>query len=204
MILQAGANSNVFAYNYSLDPYWRQGIFPSNTAGDMVLHGNYPYLNLFEGNVAQNLVIDDSHGQNGLYNTFFRNKVEGTGITCIGQSPSSYQNILANEVTGSGLFGGYFLMMGSNHWLQYNLVGDEIQGISTAISNPSLFLTEKPTYFGELDWPIAGEKEGYNKHTLPAQIRFSKNEYTTIDHSLTQRKTKTEKKKKSLWERIFK
>lgn len=68
MILQAGANANVFAYNYSFNPFWTST--PSNSAGDMVLHGNYPYLNLFEQNQGENIIIDNSHGPNGPFNTF--------------------------------------------------------------------------------------------------------------------------------------
>lgn len=41
MILQSGANGNVFAYNYSLDPYW--STIPNDAAGDLVIHGNYTY-----------------------------------------------------------------------------------------------------------------------------------------------------------------
>jgi hypothetical protein len=72
ILVQAAANGNVIAYNYSYNPYWTEGWFPSNSAGDVVLHGNYPYSNLFEGNIIQNLVIDNSHGINGPYNTFFQ------------------------------------------------------------------------------------------------------------------------------------
>jgi hypothetical protein len=64
MILQAGSNGNVFGYNYSIDPYWTEVSLPSNAAGDIVLHGNYVYANLFEGNLGQQIVIDDSHGIN--------------------------------------------------------------------------------------------------------------------------------------------
>ena len=77
MIVQAGANGNVFTYNYSFDPYWSS--FPTNSAGDMVLHGNYPYANLFEQNICQNIVIDNSHGPNGPFNTFLRNRAESYG-----------------------------------------------------------------------------------------------------------------------------
>ncbi len=77
-ILQAGAHGNVFAYNYSLDPFWDSA--PNNSAGDAVLHGNYVYANLFEQNICQNIVIDNSHGPNGPYNTFIRNRAEGFGV----------------------------------------------------------------------------------------------------------------------------
>ena len=70
MILQAGANGNIFSYNYSYDPYWTGVFFPANSAGEIVLHGNWPYANLFEGNDVGNIVIDNSHDANGPHNTF--------------------------------------------------------------------------------------------------------------------------------------
>lgn len=68
MLVQAGANGNVCAFNYSLDPNWTS--FPSNSAGDIVMHGNYVFMNLIEENICQNIVVDASHGINGPYNTF--------------------------------------------------------------------------------------------------------------------------------------
>ena len=72
ILLQSGANGNVISYNYSRDPYWTGTILPPDAAGELVLHGNYPYSNLFEGNIVQNVAIDDSHGFQGPNNTFLR------------------------------------------------------------------------------------------------------------------------------------
>ena len=47
LILQAGANGNVLSYNHSVDPFWTGVLLPADAAGDLVLHGNYPYANLF-------------------------------------------------------------------------------------------------------------------------------------------------------------
>jgi len=79
VLLQSGANGNVISYNYSLNPNQSDSP-PANGAGDLVLHGNYPFANLFEGNICQNVMIDASHGINGPYNTFFRNRVQLYGI----------------------------------------------------------------------------------------------------------------------------
>ena len=57
VLLQAGVNGNVIGYNYSREPFWTETQFPSSLAGDIVLHGNAPFLNLFEGNICQNIVI---------------------------------------------------------------------------------------------------------------------------------------------------
>ena len=102
MIVQAGANGNVFAYNRSVDPFWSEGLFfPTNSAGDMVLHGNYPYANLFEQNDGQNMVIDNSHGANGPYNTYFRNRGSLFGIF-FSDNTSPSQNFIGNEIPNTG------------------------------------------------------------------------------------------------------
>ena len=98
ILLQSGANNNVIGYNYSKDPYWETLFLPSNAAGDIVLHGNFPFDNLIEGNVCQNIVIDDSHGINGKYNTFFRNRTESYGIFMNNGVPTNDQNIVGNLI----------------------------------------------------------------------------------------------------------
>ncbi|NJL74487.1 MAG: hypothetical protein HC892_05040 [Saprospiraceae bacterium] len=115
MVLQAGANGNVIGYNHSRNVYWEneQG---TDRAGDLVLHGNYPYANLLESNVVQNIIIDDSHGMNGIYNLFTRNRAESYGIFVSTTFPPTPEQIFdGNETTnledGYGRYGifGY-------HW----------------------------------------------------------------------------------------
>jgi hypothetical protein len=127
LIIQAGANGNVFAYNRSENPFWSQFPFPSNAAGDLVMHGNYPYLNLFEGNVVQNIVIDNSHGINGPYNTLFRNRAELYGIFMSSAQASNFQNLIGNQVSyaGSTTYGLYNLQ-GTGHFAYGNQVHGDI------------------------------------------------------------------------------
>ena len=98
MLLQAGTNGNIYAYNYSLQQ--KRTEFPSDAAQDLVLHGNYPYANLFEGNISQNIGADVSHGKNGPANVFFRNRAQYRGLTFTGGSGDS-SIVIYNEVTGS-------------------------------------------------------------------------------------------------------
>ncbi len=128
MILQAGANGNVLAYNHSTDPFWSSFPFPANSAGDIVLHGNYPYMNLFEGNVVQNIVMDNSHNINGPYNTFFRNRAELYGIFMNTGPASNDQNFIGNQVSNSsgGQYGLYNLQ-GTGHFVHGNQVHGTIQ-----------------------------------------------------------------------------
>ncbi len=123
MILQSGANGNVLAYNYSIDPYWTETSLPSNSAGDLVLHGNYVYMNLLESNVVQNIVIDNSHGINGPFNTFFRNRAELYGIFMNTSPASNGQNFIGNQVTNtSSPFLGFYSLQGSDHFEYGNMI----------------------------------------------------------------------------------
>ncbi len=88
MVLQAGANCNVFAYNYSHEvrAFWKSwfGLIKFDSF-DLVIHGRYPYGNLFEQNHVVAIAGDDSHDSyngisvknNGPYNAFLRNWARG-------------------------------------------------------------------------------------------------------------------------------
>jgi len=192
MLLQAGANGNVFSYNYSTDPYWEQGFFPSNSAGDIVLHGNYPFLNLFEGNIAQNLVIDGSHGINGYYNTFFRNRLENLGITAVAYPMTNRQNFSANEITSEGLLSGLFIILGTDHFSEYNNVKGEITpNYSTEPKKVSLYGADAS------EESRIGIKNNYNTSALNAKTRFTEKQFTQISKLYTVPKEKM--KKKSKW-----
>lgn len=141
-LLQAAANGNVIAYNYSYDPYWTESWLPNSSAGDIVLHGNYPYANLIEGNIIQNLVIDNSHGINGPFNTFFRNRIENYGIVMNGNSGNN-MNFIANEITGSGILKGLYNISGNHTEIANNIKGDLQSGNITEFSLISKNYTSK-------------------------------------------------------------
>jgi hypothetical protein len=83
MMVQTGANANVFAYNYSREQHWTgiAGIqLPQGS--DLVVHGGYCFSNLFEQNFVEKIEADISyttpplwgfHGINGPFNAFIRN-----------------------------------------------------------------------------------------------------------------------------------
>ena len=100
ILLQAGANHNYIAYNESTNPFWTDVKLPASSAGDIVLHGNFTYANLFEFNKCQTIVIDNSHGINGPYNTFFGNEVSGYGIWQLRGSSCGPQYFINNILTG--------------------------------------------------------------------------------------------------------
>lgn len=118
-LLQSGANHNIISYNYSTDPFVTDNIL-QDAGGDLVCHGNYPYKNLFEGNICQTAIIDNSHGKNGPFNTFFRNRLELYGIIVSANQDS--QNFIANEITNTNSLKGIFTLNGSGHFRANNAV----------------------------------------------------------------------------------
>lgn len=114
ILLQAGANGNVVGYNYSTQPYWEGTNLPQDAAGDIVLHGNYPFANLFEGNVVQNMVVDASHGYNGPHNAFFNNTVELYGLF-VNPGAADSMTIIGNAITNEKAQMGNYFVFGSGH-----------------------------------------------------------------------------------------
>ncbi len=133
MMVQSGANGNVFKHNYSTNTFWDQA--PSNGAGDIVLHGNYAYANLFEENVVQNLVVDASHGKNGPYNVMLRNRIQTYGIIGANNPASDSTAYIGNEITGSAPFAQYLIYGNGNYQF-----GNNKQGTATPAGTSNLSL----------------------------------------------------------------
>jgi hypothetical protein len=172
VLLQAGSNGNVIAYNYSFDPYWSQ--FPNNSAGDMVLHGNYPYLNLFEGNIIQNIVVDNSHYKNGHFNTFFRNRAQLYGIVMSSGTNTDSTNFIGNEVTNTGfLLGNYALAGLGNFTYGNNIKGTITPSGTNSIPEISMYRNQHPGYWmNTISWPSIGSPAPYNQLPIPAFERW--------------------------------
>lgn len=180
MLLQSGANGNVCGYNYSYDPYWVSGFLPNNSAGDAVLHGNYVFLNLFEGNTIQNIVVDASHGSNGPYNTFFRNRAELYGFFSDSGTPTDSMNVVGNEITNSGWPYGMYSVNGAGHYTFGNNVNGTVNPANTTnIATQTLYLDEStlPYFFQEMELPMVGYPLVLNEKQLDAESRFESQEY---------------------------
>lgn len=174
MIAQSGANGNVFAYNFSRDPYWTDVTLPANSAGDLVMHGNYPYMNLAEGNTVQHIVVDASHGNNGPMNTFFRNRAQLYGFFSDSGTPTDSMNLIGNETTNTGLFMGNFIVNGAGHLNHGNNVRGTLTPAGTQnIGIESLLYADGnlPTYMGGT-LPMIGYPNAMNANTTPAQVRY--------------------------------
>ena len=187
MLLQSGANGNVFAYNYSHDPYWTDGSLPSNSAGDAVLHGNYVFQNLFEGNTVQNIVVDASHGSNGPYNTFFRNRAKLYGFFSDFSTTTDSMNVVGNEITNSGFPLGLFVVNGVGHYSYGNNVsGTTNPANSSDVQTNSLFLNEQelPYFLEEETLPMIGYPLAIDEKLLSAEVRFFNQTYLDCNASV--------------------
>jgi hypothetical protein len=183
MLLQSGANGNVYGYNYSINPYWTEPNLPANSAGDMVLHGNYPNSNLFEGNIGQNMIIDDSHGKNGPYNTYFRNRGELYGLFMNANPASDNQNLIGNEVTNNGSQLGFYIINGTGH-LQYgnNVKGTIYAAGTTSLTDTSYYHSTIPDFLYPLTtWPSVGIPNTINTGTNAAKERYLHGNYTVCN-----------------------
>lgn len=172
VLFQAGSNSNVVSYNYSFNPFWTGVSLPQDSAGDLVLHGNYVFGNLFESNVVQNIVIDDSHGANGPDNVFFRNRAENYGIFMNFNPPSNSQVFIANEVTNNGFLKGLYALQGTNHIEIANNIKGELVPTGSEMELPnSLYLESKPNDVNIEKWPAVGYPNTLSSFTIEAEER---------------------------------
>ncbi len=170
--LQCGANGNVIAYNYSSDP--NRSEFPADFGADISMHGHYTYANLFEGNIVQNIQIDQTWGPTGPFNTFFRNRAELYGIFMTsGAAQSDSLNFVGNEVTNTGLFMGMYTLAGSNHFeFGNNIKGTITPSGTTPLPDTSYYLDSLPTFWTSNLFPTIGIPNAISSGTIPAKSRF--------------------------------
>ena len=182
MMVKTGANGNVFAYNYSRDPYKSEGI--SDFTGDISLHGHYPFANLFEGNIVQNIIIDHYWGPSGPFNTFFRNRAELWGIimTESDSTETSMQNFVGNECTDSGFLYGEFDLKGADNFVYANnILGQIIPDSLGKLPGASYYLSESPSFWETNEnWPDIGLPNKLGNGIIPAKQRFEAGGLLTV------------------------
>lgn len=98
IILNAGVNGNIIAFNHSFTP--RHTKFYEGGPGDISFH-NFTYANLVEGNVVERIHVGDS-GPVGEGSLIHRNCVTSGPIT-IGNSPGAIQSVYSNAAYGSDI-----------------------------------------------------------------------------------------------------
>lgn len=170
--LQTGANGNVIAYNYSIDP--NRSEFPANGGADISLHGHFPFSNLFEGNIVQNIQLDQTHGPNGPFNTFFRNRAELYGIIMSsGTVQNDSMNFVGNEVPNTGFLMGNYSLVGGGHFE----FGNNIRGTLTPpgtspLPDSSYYLSGLPAFWTSNTFPSIGIPNSIGTGSIPAKDRF--------------------------------
>ena len=181
MIIQAGANGNVYGYNYSINPVQGDGETNLNIGWDppdISIHGHYPYMNLLEGNEVEEIGISDYWGPAGPGNTYFRNRVNGEGI--IYRDASHGQNLVGNVTTSLKDNDGT-----SNQKLEHgNVVNGTViwdPGITGQDLPWSYYLDSVPGFFETLPWPTFGPDIALGEK-LPAQERFENLPYLVFTH----------------------
>lgn len=181
MLLQTAANGNVFSFNYSRETFWVEGIFPPDVSGDIVCHGNYPFSNLFEHNVLQNLIVDNSHGINGPYNLFFRNRAENVGIY-MNSGAGDSTSFIGNEVTkpGGGFYGSYSLAGNGNFAYGNNVLGNAEPPGTNSLADSTYYLSGKPDLIPGV-WPSIGYPHLINSGSVPSIARYNSNVFTVCN-----------------------
>jgi hypothetical protein len=152
MIIQVGASGNVFGYNFSVDSHDNS----DNLLPDISLHGHYPFMNLFEGNIVEEIGISDWWGPVGPGNTFLRNCVLVEGLFV--EDHSHDQNLVGNVLLGSpdeiridDTVGGTLTHgnyeAGSVNW---------DPAITSRTIPTSYYLDREPPFYDPTPWPSIG------------------------------------------------
>lgn len=171
MLLQSGANGNVLRKNYSTQVFWDD--FPTNAAGDLVMHGNFPYCNLMESNEVQNIVVDASHGINGHHNIFLRNRAAYYGIVTVNNPATDSTAYIGNEITSTLTFTGNFVINGAGNFLY----GNNKQGVVTPSGTSDVSLVS--LFDSTETLPIIGYPNTLNQQQLPIELLRENGQFTT-------------------------
>jgi hypothetical protein len=178
MLVQRGANGNVFGYNYSINATSSGTVSAFTRLPDGSLHGHFPYMNLYEGNVMQEIHSADNWGPSGYANTFFRNRVCREGIRISDRSLE--QNIVGNDLRkdGTAQFTQNVIINESgvvNTLIHGNKESGTVSWDAALGSNNlinSYYLTAAPAFFNGGLWPSLGPEAACTTGTIPAEVRF--------------------------------
>ncbi len=162
VVLSGSPNRNVIGYNYSTESEY------TNSPSEFVLHGYYPHANLFEGNVAGAMDIDEWWGWNGPFNTMFRNKFANWSIL---NAPSI--NIVGNTAVSNPYPNPPGLLAANN----------SIISVEPVFSH---YYSAKPDFLGnKYTWPPIGAKTSAGSpaltHSNPAVERYNNGGQFTIN-----------------------
>ncbi len=163
MVVSQGANGNVFGYNASSV---RRCESDAWTPCDISVHGHYPFHNLFEGNLVEEIDVTDYWGPAGPGNVFLRNVVSQEGIEIMDASHG--QVVLGNLLLSGGPLlvepGITGVVLAANTILPAAKANG---GCDVTAVPDSLYLAAKPVFFNSTPWPLLAGGQTAN----PASMR---------------------------------
>ncbi len=185
ILIQHGANQNVYGYNYT-----RQNSHQCDEkAGDISIHGHYPYANLLEGNIVDRIKADDhfynkygKYARNGPFNTLLRN-YDPSNYMVLKQIDST--NVLGNEAQLMKWDGSEKLI--DIYGLRSNSANDAKTKYASHIEWTenyeksyylpviSLYYDQKPEFLKDSNWPPVGPPSVKQGTRTGQSIRALKN-----------------------------
>lgn len=185
LIIAMGASGNIYGYNYSVEThaYWNNAN-PTGSlinTGDISVHGFYPTLNLYEGNVAQVAAIDNGWGSNGP-TTLLRNCLEKprANQAALKIDADNYRHNIFGNILGISKIGGTSVGIHTSVKNSTNLHGnhDVLTGDTEWKPNLpqgnipyTLYLDTIPPFLEDSTLPLLGP-EYVDRCTNPAKERF--------------------------------
>lgn len=172
MIVGIGANGNVYGYNFST----QRAIDPKHGTPqpDISVHGNYVFMNLFEGNVLEDADVPDWYEPAGPGNTLIRNRITNSGTAI--DVGSDNQNFIGNVLT-EGTITTDGVLQGVLD--DGNVKEGDTQSISWSDCDcrtlPDSFYRSVPPNFilntAGISWPPIGPDEPLDAE-IPAKLRY--------------------------------
>jgi hypothetical protein len=174
--IQFGASWNVIAYNYITDVTTPMSGGPPSCERSIFFHGNYSQGNLIEGNDVVCVIQSDTYwGQQGPYNTLFRNRTRDPSTSTnlyplhigneapIGdENPTrlvaTFMNVIANSTARLESMGGnYFDARVPSMWIERNVVRDRIllTPLPTTVSRDNAIGTAPPASWANVVIPAS-------------------------------------------------
>lgn len=153
MIVSQGANGNVYGYNASSVTVCETDTW---TPCDISVHGHYPFRNLFEGNLVEEIDITDYWGPAGPGNVLLRNVVAKEGIEIL--DASNDQVVIGNVILAGGPLtvapGITGTLLADNTILP---TAADTGSCPVTDVPASLYRTDAPSFFTGCSWPLLAD-----------------------------------------------
>ena len=185
-----GANGNVITFNYSTSEQasyyapdftlWGVPIFkwlPIDVYyqdSDLCLHGRFSYANLYEYNYVEWIEADDTHGANGYFNAFVRNKVYDEDNIKI--ENTRYFSVLGCETDevdiedgSSPYFDAYGCRYPDSVWCDHETASLFNKSVFS-LGDVSYYYSSAPSFLGSIMFPSIGPRTDMSSPVPPDNI----------------------------------